>query len=215
VSLLIVTPVVAPPRPGLVESWDHRPHLVVVNGAGDVWDPIARDHGLVAAIPRDVAGGPVNLGCPASWNLAFRAADGAGIAYVTVTSQGFVLADGTAALAEAVGRRAGRVGLQLAGSFQKWHCLTIAVDLWRRVGPFEEGLPIYADVDFAYRCRLAGVWLEHAPSVRLAFSDRRHTALDAGVVDRAAYERDMARYVAKWGGEPYAETHTAPYGMRA
>lgn len=210
ISLLIVTPVIAPPRPGLVESWSHRPHLVVVNGAVEAWRPILAEAGLWAAFPVDGAGGAVNLGCPASWNLAFRLADEAAIDYVTVTSQGLVLAGGTAGLAEAVADRADDAGLQLAGSFQKWHCLTIAVEVWRRVGPFDEALPIYADCDFTYRCRLADVHLEFVPHATLDFDDHRGTAVAAGAVPASLYERDLDRYVAKWGGEPYQETGPTP-----
>jgi predicted 2-oxoglutarate/Fe(II)-dependent dioxygenase YbiX len=213
VELLVACPVILPPRPGLLESWTHRPHLCIINGDHDLWADICREHGLLATAAVDADGQPGNYGCPASWNLAFTVAQAAGLGYVTIVSQSLVADGGTGRLPRLLARYGDHRGLLTRHDF---HCITIAVATWELVGPFDEDLPICADVDWWRRAFLAGIWNDDDPvpgvtAPVFTASDERKAAARAGVVDPDMYSVDAARYAAKWGGPYRAETFDEPW----
>lgn len=204
-GLLCVTPVIAPPRTGLVESWDHPAHLVVVNGAHDTWRAIGEDKPwLVCA-----AASGRNLGCPASWNFGFRLAADNGISHVAILSQGLVIADGTSRLAAEVDADVSWI----TGPWMCFHGVVWPVDVWARLGGFDETLPTWADVDFVRRLHLAGEYergRRQARHVSLAADDVAFTAVRAGF-DPAVYDADRQRYADKWGGGYGQERFARPW----
>lgn len=196
VSLLIVCPVILPPRPELLASWTHRPHLCVLNGRHDLWQETCDELGL-EAIRSDG-----NAGCPASWNVGFEHARERGLEYVAIVSQSLVIPPpGTARLAELVEHRADERGLVTNWSF---HAAVFSVALWERVGPFDEGLPIYCDTDYVRRLFLAGerTPANLMPTAILEAESTRAATLRAGLIPLDAYDVDRKRYIAKWGSEP-------------
>lgn len=207
VGLLCVTPVIAPPRPGLVESWDHPAHLVIVNGARRTWQDIGGDRPWLMY----AAESGRNLGCPKSWNLGFRLAVENRISHVAILSQGLVIEDGTAALAAEV--EAHPDVSWITGPWMCFHGVVWPVDVWERLDGFDETLPIWADVDFVRRLHLAGEWergRHQARQVALRATDVEGTAVQAGL-HPAVYETDKRRYAAKWGGEYGHEWFARPW----
>lgn len=195
-SLLIVCPVILPPRADVLASWTHRPHLCVLNGRHDEWEAVCAESGILA---HRSAG---NAGCPASWNLGFERARELGHDHVAIVSQSLVLAPpGTELLAEVVEGLADDRGLVTNWSF---HAVVFSVALWERVGPFDEALPIYCDTDFVRRLFLAD---ERTPSnpmpgAIVPAESVRGATLKAGLIPLDAYDVDRERFIAKWGVEP-------------
>jgi hypothetical protein len=201
-SLLVVCPVITPPKPGLLDSWTHRPHLVWVNGAAGVWTDVCDRHGLQSAGTGD------NVGCMVPWNAGFCMARDTGHTHVAIMSQSLILDGGTTELATTVDRYADDRGLMIQ---RRFHCVVFAVELWERVGPFDESLPIWGDMDFVRRIYLAGelrTWFPRAP---IGHRDERSAAVRAGAVDRSMYDTDKARYAAKWGGPWGRERYLRPW----
>jgi hypothetical protein len=198
-SLLTVCPVIIPPRPGLLESWDHSPHVVVVNGCHDLWAELAvgRDWIVVDDERR-------NRGCPASWNCGFRIAQERGTTHVGILSQSLVAAGAISSLARQVARRADERGAFTRHSF---HCVVFSVELWTAVGGFDEELPIFADVDFLRRAFLAGLVSpdRRLPQIDIVAVDEKNAAARAGAVSPELYTIDEQRYIGKWGGTPGQE----------
>lgn len=195
-SLLVVSPVILPPRPEVLASWTHRPHLCVLNGRHDLWEETCAEHGLDA----DRSAG--NAGCPASWNLGFEVARDRGLEYVAIVSQSLELdPPGTTRLGELLERRADERGLVTNWSF---HLAVFSVALWERVGPFDEDLPIYCDTDFVRRLYLAGERTPDnlMPTAVVPGRSTRAATLRAGLLPLDAYDVDRRRYIAKWGREP-------------
>lgn len=202
-SLVLTTcPVIIPPREGVVESWTHHHHHVVVNGAHDHWTPILQGRGWLTHTDPERR----NLGCPASWNLAFIEASRRAYRWVIILSQSTALAAGTAELANWIERRAPADRI-VQTSFD-FHCIAIPVAVWRRVGGFDESLPIFADIDFYRRAELAGI----PPYGRLTLAGRDEycAAARAGAIPESLYDLDAERYATKWGGPARAETLTQP-----
>ena len=77
-SLLIVCPVILPPRDDVLASWTHRPHLAVINGRHDRWEQVCSDHRI------DAHRSDGNAGCPRSWNIGFAHARERGIDHVAI-----------------------------------------------------------------------------------------------------------------------------------
>lgn len=207
-SLLIVCPVILPPRRDVLESWSHRPHLVVINGRHDDWQRAAHDHGL------DAVRSAGNAGCPASWNIGFERARELGLDHVAIVSQSLVIASpGTARLAELVEHQADERGLMTDWSF---HAVVFSVALWERIGPFDEALPIYCDIDYVRRLYLAGERTPERPlpGVTLPAKSERAATLRAGLIPLDAYDVDRKRYIAKWGHDP-DDPGTARWGAAA
>jgi hypothetical protein len=202
VSLLIVCPVILPPRAAVLDSWTHRPHLCVINGNHDWWERVCLERGL------DFIRSEGNAGCPASWNRGFEHARAQGHEYVAILSQSLVLGSGplevggTSLLAACVRSFGDERGLVTPWSF---HAIVFSVALWERVGPFDEGLPIYCDTDFVRRLFVAGERTAANPMpevLHLPCQSVRGATFAAGLVPSDAYELDRRRYIAKWGHEP-------------
>lgn len=200
-GLLVVCPVILPPRPDVLASWDHRPHLCIVNGHADEWEAACAEHGLTSFVTRDAQTGEVsNAGCPKSWNWGFEIARDYGFGYVAIVSQSLVLRSGTSKLAQWVDRRADERGLTTDWSF---HCIVFSVALWERMGGFDEGLPIWCDIDFLWRCHEAGERTPERPmpGVRLVGRSERAAAAMAGAVPVSFYLEDEQQFIAKWGAD--------------
>jgi hypothetical protein len=211
-SVLVACPVIGPPADDVIASWDHRPHLVIVNGAFDAW----------RAALLDEPGAPwwfcadTNIGVAASWNLAFRRAERAGVGYVALVSQNLVLAGGISRLARLVDDHADRRGLLTDFA---WRCIVLAVDVWRKVGPFDVGFwpGYYEDSDYVRRLQLAAVHTPTDPIPKVgrdlldASRDDVAVTLRSGLIDPDAYARNGRRYLAKWGGPPFAERYGRPW----
>lgn len=210
-SLLTVCPVIVPPVDGLLDSWDHPNHLIVVNGDSDAWRERCQERGWAYRMDRYSR----NLGCPASWNLAFHRARQIGASHVAILSQGTVLADGTKHLEQILAKRPQAPWIEVSGGVASpWHCRVIAVDVWERVDGFDPQLPIWADIDFQRRVWLTGDWdrwSQRAVRVQLPARDVRNSAARAGAVPLYVYDLDRHRYAAKWGGPHNAETFARPW----
>lgn len=196
VTLLIACPVILPPRVEVLDSWTHRPHLCVINGHHDEWEQVCEERGLLALRSDG------NAGCPRSWNLGFEIARDGGIDYVAIMSQSLELeAPGTEMLARCVEELADERGLVTDWSF---HAVVFSVALWERIGPFDESLPIYCDIDYAQRLHAAGERTPANPirAVTLPGRTERAATATAGLIPPDAYEVDRRRYVRKWGAEP-------------
>lgn len=195
-SLLIVCPVILPPREEILDTWTHRPHLCVVNGRHDLWADACADRGLLAHHSNG------NAGCPAAWNLGFAHAQAEGIDHVAIISQSLELdPPGTQHLAELVADHADDRGLTTNWSF---HAIVFSVDLWTAIGPFDETLPIYCDIDYARRLHAAGARTRShpLPHADLPGTTTRAATHAAGLIPFDAYDVDRHRYIAKWGHEP-------------
>lgn len=210
-SLLTVCPVIVPPRDGLLDSWDHPQHLVVVNGDVDDWRQRCQERGWSYLLDRYSR----NVGVPASWNLAFHRAKQVGATHVAILSQGTVLAGGTKHLAWLVAKRPHAPWIEISGGVgQRFHCIVVSVAVWEHVGGFDETLSIWCDVDFMRRLWLSGRgerWAPRAVRVQLPADDLQNSAVRAGVVPAHVYDVDRQRYTDKWGGDHLAETFARPW----
>ena len=108
---------------------------------------------------------------------------------------------GTRRLAELVEHQADERGLVTNWSF---HAVVFSVALWERVGPFDEALPIFCDIDYARRLYLAGERTPDnpIPGATLRAESTRAATLKAGLIPLDAYDVDRQRYIARWGREP-------------
>lgn len=201
--LLTCCPVIIPPRPGLIDSWTHRPHLVVINGAHDTWRPLVAEHGWLTHEATDRR----NLTCPVAWNHAFHVADKAGCTHVALLSQSFVFLDPMTEWVDLIERHAphDRAIIQQHTPF---HCIVIPTAMWHHVGRFDESLPIWSDVDFLRRAQLAGHPDPYLVPVNAL--DERCAALTAGAVTAELYHDDKVRFIAKWSRHPPASPGTKP-----
>jgi hypothetical protein len=205
-GLLVACPVIGPLADDLLASWDHRPHLVVVNGCFDAWRAAAAEHRL------DVVGDGDNLGVARSWNVAFQHAALDDIRYVALVSQHLVLDGGTSRLARLVDQHADRRGLLTDFA---WRCIVLSVDVWRTVGPFDECFwpGYFEDSDYLRRLDLAGIHTAADPIPKAgrdlcdAARDDVAVTLRSGLINPAWYRRNRDLYVAKWGGPPGHERY--------
>lgn len=214
--LLVACPVIGPPDPTVLTSWDHRPHLVVINGHHGQWSDVVTRHGILPRMSRDPADRtPTNRGVAASWNAAFVHAAARRIPYVALISQHLVLAGGTGRLASLVTDHADWRGLLTDFA---WRCIVLSVDLWTRVGPFDEQFwpGYYEDSDYVRRLELAGLHTPTNPIPKvgrdLLDADRDDVAvtLRSGLIPPDSYGLNAALYAAKWGGLPGDETVAVP-----
>lgn len=207
-SLLTVCPVITPPKPGLLESWNRDEHLVVVNGARRYWlDELPR-HSWHVHVPHE----PKNLGCPASWNIGFEFARDNDISHVAILSQSLIIDGGTSRLATRVAVHCGVIApwARVILTQHSFHAIVISVKIWEHLGGFDETLPVWGDIDFIRRA-----WL-HDPNITFGNidvpgSDERCAALRAGAVTEDVYHADKVRYAAKWGGPCGHERYTQPF----
>lgn len=214
-SLLVACPVILPPDEQLVASWNHRPHLCIVNGHHDDWATTCTDHDFWRAEVHAGDGTGVNIGCPPAWNLAFSIARSAGIEYVAIVSHALIAYGGTRRLGDLVEQHADERGLT---TYRWWHCIVLSVALWERIGTFDDAFApaYYEDMDYVRRLFLAG---ELGPSNPMPYvsppefvaDDERAKTIRAGIVGRDAHDRNLDRYRAKWGGDPHHETYTRPW----
>jgi hypothetical protein len=214
-TLLVTCPVILPPSLELVASWNHRPHLCVINGHGRAWSATCEEAGIWRAGLCDGRGVSANLGCPAAWNVAFSIARLVGVDYVAIVSHSTIIAGGTARLAELVERHADERGLTTSASF---HAIVFSVALWERIGGFDEGFSpgYYEDMDFVRRLYLADEWTPAKPmpfvgAPQFRCTDARSVTVCAGVVPAKVHDEGLARFRAKWGGDPYHETYQRPF----
>jgi hypothetical protein len=206
-DIVTICPVIAKPRDGLLESWDHRDHVVIVNGEHDHWAEVVDGQPWHVHTDADRR----NLGCPTSWNLGFRHARRVGARYGVILSQSLVTTKGLRDLTRAfatVARRAGDPAVVL--SRYSFHCIAIRVDHWEHLGGFDETLDVWCDIDFLRRS-----WLddEHITftGTRTEARTERCIAVRSGAVSADIYELDEARYIAKWGGPLKSETYRRPW----
>lgn len=212
-SLLVACPVILQPDEELIASWDHRPHLCIINGHHDEWDALCIEQGIWRARDEDNPG--TNLGCPTSWNFAFTTAQERGIDYVAIVSHSLIIEGGTKRLAELVEEHADERGL---ATYRWWHCMVLSVALWERIGPFDDGFvpAYYEDMDYCRRMFLAG---EMTPARLLPYvgppefvaKDERAKTINAGAVGREAHDDNLVRFREKWGGDPNHETYERPW----
>jgi hypothetical protein len=187
-TALVVVPVVTRPRPNIVASWTHPEHCIVVNGDHDHWHDLAAKHPHWHVIDDH---GTTNRGCPASWNRGFELADALGHRHVVIMSQSMLLHHGTAAFVARIPDHIDIIGT----GHQTFHCIAIAVDLWQRVGGFDETFPIWADADFHQRTH------PFAPSnlqLDIAATTERCIAVRTGHATEADYHADQARFTARY-----------------
>lgn len=192
--------------------WDHRPHLVIDNSPAEItasWADLA-----VANDWLYLAGGH-NRGVARSWNLAMQTARDLGYDAVALLSQTYRPSGGTSFLAWCVGEYGDWRGL-LNGSVGLHGCVW-SVALWERVGPFDERYEggYYEDNDWLYRLALHGLHdaANPMPKVEIPGTSDPALALRRGAVPEHVYGENAARYAAKWGGPPGAETVTDPDGL--
>lgn len=204
-SLLVACPVILPPRPDVVASWTHRPHLVIVNGSEAEWIDRAEvgPHGEILSIWNRPPG---NRGVAASWNIAFGQARARGVDHVALVSQGTVLDGGTLRLARLVAEHADWRGLLTDFA---WHCIVLSVALWEQIGPFDEQFwpAYYEDCDYVRRLEILGLHTPSNPIPKvgrdlLDGTEQTAAALTAGVIDSSCYGENGRRYAEKWGGSP-------------
>lgn len=195
-TILTVCPVIIPPRPGLLDSWDHQPHMVVINGEHDLWLDLCHRHQWMPVVHDDHR----NIGCPASWNFGFTIAETYGFDYVTILSQSFVPTRGLDDLTRRIEADADHRGART--NHMLFHCATFSVATWKEIGGFDESLPIWCDIDFIRRGYLAGVFGpdRRLPVLSVDALDERCAAVYAGAISSAVYDEDELRYAQKWCG---------------
>jgi hypothetical protein len=206
-TLLTVCPVIIPPRPGLIDSWNHPDHFVIVNGAHDEWRTVLEHQPWSSHTPDTLQ----NLGCPTSWNIGFRHARELGHDHVAILSQSTILHAGTRRLAATFASAARHAPpAKITTTQHSFHCVVISVRCWEQLDGFDESLPVWADIDFVRRAWLADPDLALA-SINVPGLDERCAALRYGVVDASLYHNDKTRYAVKWGGPVTAETYPQPW----
>lgn len=149
-----------------------------------------------------------NLGVAASWNLIVKAT--AGAPWWALVNADVVFGPGALeALASEMATDHPRVAMLVEFGAFGLNAATI-----ERVGWFDEGFhPIYCeDVDYRYRCRLAGVEVvdipnesTHVNSATYRSEPRLHQA------NARTYPLNVAYYQDKWGGPMGHERFTTPF----
>lgn len=166
-----------------------------------------------------------NVGRAGAWNIVLR------LAFETLNLGSVILLDADCAVAPDTFARmiASPAPVVLALGFS---CFRLDEAPWRTVGEFDEEFwPIsWEDADYRRRLSLAGVAVEEWPIEEHARPSRGRVTYASGITHGAPWlhgyqgwsgrrltrfreqvAANQARYTAKWGGPPGAETLTAPF----
>lgn len=198
---------------------DVRPLRIFVIDNAD--RPLSRPMGWPVDLVR-VVRPESNLGCAGAWNLAIALASG----------RPALLVNDDCAVARDTVARLSRPEPDVLMCAHGFSCFRIDPGVVRRVGTFDEAyFPVYyEDTDYRRRCALAGVTIDEWPLEAVELVGGRDAVGSTGIThgksearyqgwsaerDRWLHERiaaNRARYVAKWGGPPDAETFSEPFG---
>lgn len=194
-------------------------HTVIVDN-GD--EPLE-----AAAVDAVVVRPDRNVGCAGAWNTVLRLGFGA------LAADSVILVNGDCAVAR------GTFGRMLASPARVvcahgFSCFRLDPLVWRTVGEFDEAFwPVYwEDTDYRRRLSLAGVAVDEWPIEEVARPSHGRATYASGIThgksDRGGYQgwagdklarfherlaQNRARYLAKWGGPPGAETFSTPFGV--
>jgi GT2 family glycosyltransferase len=147
-----------------------------------------------------------NLGVAASWNFIMKTHPEA--SWWMISNHDVVFFPGTLKrLADAMSDG----GVAMLGGFAVF---AISREVITKVGWFDENYApaYYEDNDFDYRCRLAGVKIRSLPASLLhQTSSTLREDPEYKAQNGRTFAANKARYLAKWGGEPYREKFTTPF----
>lgn len=194
-----------------VDSIDLPAEIVIVNN--NTVDPgFRRDlHALAGRIHGTVLDQHRNVGVAASWNLLARTAFERGHSWVFLGSNDTILKPGSLCAALAMPKE---------DSAAIWHIRAADFFLIRRktidhVGWFDENFyPAYdEDMDYKYRCRLAGVEERDVPGAGADHVGSATIHSDPIYFAKNSETHGLNRryYVAKWGGLPTQEQFDKPF----
>lgn len=175
--------------------------LVLIDNGG-VTDDLPEQYWPAVTIP------PSNLGVAASWNFIIRTTPAAPWWCLVNADVEFAPGD-LARLADVMADPSARVACLV--EFGAFGINAACVD---RVGWVDESfVPIYCeDIDYRYRCRLAGVPVVDVPSGATHVGSVSYRSDPERAAHNArTYPLNVAYYEAKWGGPMGRETYRSPF----
>ena len=170
-------------------------------------------HRLAETKRFDLRDSRYNLGVAASWNQILMHGFTRGHQRVFIMANDLFLHPGS--LRTAITLAADRPGVMM---IDYYNAFSVNLDTVRRVGLFDERFypAYYEDVDYTYRCGLAGVPVEQVPgaggdhlgsqTIRAEprYAQRNHDTFN---------HWNHQQYLRKWGGVPGQERYCSPFNL--